>query len=151
MNHLYLFALEIEPLEIGKVYDELPSHLTLMSRFLSNLTPKEISVVVWSLFDAAGPIDLTFESTIELGPKKVIAHMISSPAEQILHENLCALLEAAGVTFQYPQFIGAGHRAHVTQRDDVDFPPKSQFKSTAAYLIEVVDGHRIIRSSFNLS
>ncbi|HSW65661.1 MAG TPA: hypothetical protein VLI54_00795 [Bacillota bacterium] len=150
MNRLYLLTLEIEPVEIGKVYNELPSHLTLMSRFLSDLGPKELSSVVDLLFMDTKPINLFFGNTIELGPKKVKAHMVDSPGEQSLHVRLNAVLEGVGVIFQYPHFIGANHRAHVTQRDGVEFPPKTHVLSSVAYLIEVIDGRRIIRSRFSL-
>lgn len=150
MNHLYLLTLEIEPLEIGRVYDELPSHLTLMSRFLSGLTPEQLSSVVASLFEDAKPVNLLFGSTVQLGPKKVTAHMVDSPDEWLLHSQLQTLLEEAGVIFQYPQFTGSNHKAHVTQRNGKDFPPKSQLISSVAYLIEVVGGQRIARSRFNL-
>jgi hypothetical protein len=150
MKHLYLLTLEIGPLEIGKVYDELPSHLTLMSRFLSDLAPEQLSSTVEPLFAEAKPVNLLFGNTTQLGPKKVTAHMVNSPSEKLLHKRLHTALEAAGVTFQYPQFIGANHKAHVTQRDGVDFPSKSQLISSAAYLIEVVGGQRIIRARFNL-
>lgn len=150
MKHLYLFTLEIEPLETGKAYDDLPSHLTLMSRFLSDLAPEQLSFIVEPLFADTKPINLLFGNAIELGPKKVTAHMVDSPEEGVLHNRLQALLDDAGVTFQYPQFIGAAHRAHVTQRDSVDFPPKTHMISSVVYLIEVVDGRRIVRVRFNL-
>lgn len=150
MNRLYLFTLEIDPLEIGKVYDELPSHLTLMSRFLSSLAPEEIASAVESLFAHTEPIDLVFGNTIQLGPKKVTAHIIDSPSETVLHKRLHIALEDMGAVFQYPQFMGAAHKAHVTQRYSVDFPPKTQLLTSAAYLVEVIDGQRIIRSRFNL-
>jgi hypothetical protein len=150
IDHLYLFTLEIEPLEVGKVYDELPSHLTLMSRFLSDLAPEQLSLIVEPLFADTKPINLLFGNTIELGSKKVTAHMVDSPEEGVLHNRLQALLDDAGVTFQYPQFIGVAHRAHVTQRDSADFPPKTQLLTSAVYLVEVIDGQRIIRVRFSL-
>jgi lysophospholipase L1-like esterase len=150
MNRLYLLTLEIEPLEVGKAYDELPSHLTLMSRFLSNLAPEQLSSVVEPLFADTKPVNLVFGNTIQLGPKKVTAHMVSSPEEGVLHDRLRALLDKAGATFRYPQFIGSNHKAHVTQRDGKNFPPKTRLLSSAVYLIEVVDGQRLIRSRFNL-
>jgi hypothetical protein len=149
MKHLYLLTLEIDPLEVGKVYDELPSHLTLMSRFLSDPDPKELSGIIRPVIEPTGNITLTFGPTIQLGPKKVTAHMVDSPDEKLLHKRLQTSLEEVGVTFQYPQYIGSNHKAHVTQRDGKDFPPGSQLTSSAAYLIEVVDGQRIVRSRFN--
>jgi ADP-ribose pyrophosphatase YjhB (NUDIX family) len=148
MDHLYLFTLEITPLEIGRVYDDLPSHLTVMSRFLSDLPPDEVAERVRPLFEACDPIALTFGPTLELGPKKVTAHMVSSARERKLHQDIYALLKNMGVTFQYPEFVGANHKAHVTQREGVDFPPDSQLISSATYLIEIVDGKRAIRSKF---
>ncbi len=150
MKHLYLFVLEVTPLEVGVVYDDLPSHLTSMSRFFSNLAPDELSSVVRPLFANIQPVSLIFGSTIKLGPKKVTAHMVSSAEEQSLHMRLQVLLEKAGVIFQYPEFIGVNHKAHITQRDGVDFPPKTHLLSLAAYLVEVIDGRRIIRSRFSL-
>lgn len=149
MGHLYLLTLEIEPLEIGRVYGELPSHLTLMSRFLSDLDPKELSDIIRSVIELAGNITLTFGRTIELGPKKVTAHMVDSPDEMLLHKRLQGALEEADVVFQYPQFIGSNHKAHVTKRDDKDFPLGSQLTSSAVYLIEVVDGKRIPRGKID--
>jgi hypothetical protein len=150
MDRLYLFTLEIAPLKVGASYDDLPSHLTLMSRFLSDLMPEELSILVRPLFAEAKPVDLLFGSTTKLGPKKVTVHMVSSPDEQLLHERIQTLLDESDVTFQYPQFVGANHKAHVTHREGVDFPQKTHVLSSAAYLIEVVDGQRIIRSRFNL-
>ena len=89
MKHLYLFTLEIPPLEVGTAYDDLPSHLTLMSRFLSELPAEELANQVRLLFATTGFIHLAFAETIELGPKKVMAHMVDSPSERQLHHNLC--------------------------------------------------------------
>lgn len=150
MGHVYLFTLEIVPLEVGATYDELPSHLTLMSRFLSELTPEELSATVQTLFADTKPISLIFGDTVKLGPKKLIAHMVDSPEERFLHEKLQALLHEAGVTFQYPQFIGANHKAHVTHRNNIDFPPETRVLSSAVYLIEITGGQRIICLKCNL-
>ena len=150
MNHLYLFTLEIVSLKIGATYNDLPSHLTLMSRFVSDLSPDELSNLVQPLCADTEPVGLLFGDTIKLGPKKVTAHMVDSPDEQLLHGRIQTLLDESGVIFQYPQFIGVNHKAHVTQRDGVDFPPKTQVLSLAVYLIEVVDGRRVVRSRLDL-
>ena len=150
MKHLYLFTLEIDPLAVGKVYDDLPSHLTLMSRFLSGMSYQELAPVVRAIFEQASPIELTFGETKELGPKKVVAHMIHSPAEVTLHNQLYQCLEFLGVEFQYPQFIGPGHKAHVSKREGDNFKKGQTRVSSTAYLIEVIEGRRIVRSRFNL-
>lgn len=147
---LYLFTLEIVPLEVGKTYDDLPSHLTLMSRFTSELTPSELTRIVTPIFAASKSVSLTFGPTIELGPKKVVAHMVDSADEAGLHEKLRSLLDKNGVVFQYPAFIGAGHKAHVTQREGAHFEQGSRLTCSAAYLIEVIDGQRFVRQQFVL-
>lgn len=147
---LYLFALEIVPLEVGRAYVDLPSHLTLMSRFTSDMASEDLAHLVVPVFAGARPVTLTFGPTIELGPKKVIAHMVESAGETALHEKLRSFLAANGALFQYPEFIGANHKAHVTRREGVQFEQGSQITCSAAYLIEVVDKRRIPRARFSL-
>jgi hypothetical protein len=150
MRHLYLFTLEITPLEVNGVYDELPSHLTLMSRFLSNISSEAIVVTVSPLFSKTSPITLSFGETVNLGPKAVTAHMVSSPEEMKLHDELRELLDTIGVEYQYPEFIGSSHKAHVTEREGVRFEPGSAYTASTAYLIKVIDNKRIIRAKFTL-
>lgn len=150
MQHLYLFALEIVSLQVGETYDKLPSHLTLMSRFLSNLSPEELATTVRPHFAGTAPIHLVFGETVELGPKKVTAHMVSSTDERRLHNDLCKLLDTIKVDYQYPEFIGNRHKPHVTQRRGIQFAPDSKHIASAVYLIEVVDKKRVVRAKFKL-
>lgn len=150
MKRLYLFVLEVEPLEIGKVYKDLPSHLTLMSRFSSDLSPASLAKAVRPLFTQTETFDLVFGETTELGPKKLVVHMVHSAEEARLHEQLKELLDGIDVTYQYPQFIDQNHKAHVTKREGVYFGSGYTQKSSAAYLIEVIDGKRVVRSRFIL-
>lgn len=148
--HLYLFTLEIMPLKVGRVYDELPSHLTLMSRFLSGLTSDELTAKVQSFFAETAPVRLVFGEPTILGPKKVTAHMINSPDERQLHNNLRELLDKIKAEYQYPEFIGDNHKPHVTAREGVQFAPGSSRIASAAYLIEVVDEKRVVRAKLAL-
>jgi len=148
MKHLYLFTLEIVPLKVGKAYDELPSHLTLMSRFLSELSPDRLASHVQHVFVQTDPVILTIGRVEGLGPKKVAAHMVSSPSEMALHNELHKNLSALGVAFQYPQFIGMNHRAHVSVREGVMLREGQRHVSLVVYLIEVVDKKRVVRAKF---
>jgi len=151
VSHLYLCTLEIVPLKVGAVYDELPSHLTLMSRFASALSPQEMTAGIRPVFTESDPVAMTFGPIERLGPKQVAAHMIDSQAELALHHRLHAALSSLKVTYQYPQFNGAGHRAHVSVREGVPFVDRQQYSSLAAYLIEVVDKKRVVRVKFELA
>ena len=126
MKHLYLFTLEIEPLEVGKTYEELPSHLTLMSRFWSDLSPEDLTAKVRPQFIETAPIQLVFGKTVMLGPKKVTAHMVTSSSEKQVHNNIRELLDTLKVEYQYPEFIGDNHKPHVTAREGVQFAPGSK-------------------------
>ncbi len=150
MKHLYLFTLEIVPLAVGEVYDELPSHLTLMSRFLSDLSPEALSDAVRKTFADTAPIHLVFGGTVELGPKNVSVHTVNSLDEMRLHKRLLETLGAIGAEYQYPEFIGDNHKAHVTQRANASFEPGRELIISTAYLIEVVDKKRVIRAKFEL-
>ncbi|MGF7229488.1 MAG: AAA family ATPase [Candidatus Saccharibacteria bacterium] len=150
MQHLYLFTLEIVPLEVGKVYDDLPSHLTLMSRFLSELSPRQVAAAVQDVFAKSNLVAITFGGVEQLGPKKTTAYMISSTSEMALHDKLHRKLSSLAVEFQYPDFNAAGHKAHVSTRQGVVFEPGRRETARAAYLIEVIDNKRVIRAKFEL-
>lgn len=150
MSHLYLFTLEIAPLEVEHTYDELPSHLTLMSRFVSELQTEELAEAVRPLFSRANPITLTFGETSELGPKRVVVHHVHSSDEAALHNTLRRALDSLSVEYQYPEFIGSNHKAHVTQRPGVIFEANEQRLASVVYLIEVVDKQRVVRAKFTL-
>ncbi|HEU4966101.1 MAG TPA: 2'-5' RNA ligase family protein [Candidatus Saccharimonadales bacterium] len=151
MEHLYLFTLEIASLEVGKAYDELPPHLTLVSRFLSDLPPDELAATVRPLLAKTSRIHLVFGETTVLGPKKVTAHLITSTEERRLHDNVLKLLDTTQVAYQYPEFIGENHKPHVTARKDVRFDPGSEHIASATYLIEVVYTKRVVRAKFTLN
>lgn len=150
MDHLYLFTLEITPLQIDAVYDDLPPHLTLMSRFRSHLSPNELAERVRPLFTSTGQIQLVFGETTQLGPKKVTVHLLESLAEEQLHQKLQAKLNELAVAYEYPQFIGEGHKPHVTKREGIYFQPGAIHIAHAAYLIEVMNKKRVVRTRFDL-
>lgn len=151
MRHRYLFILEIAPVEVGKTYDELPSHLTLMSRFFSELSSDQLRDIINPLFSKKVPLNLTFGKTTELGPKKLTVHLVEYSGQlRSLHKALLKSLQSLDTEFEYPQFVGTGHKPHVTAREGTNFDPGDRLVVGYACLIEVIDGKRIIRSKFEL-
>jgi len=137
-QRLYLFTLEVMPLIVGKTYNPLPTHLTLMSRFWSSLSPEELSGAVEPLFQRIHPVELTFGEAAILGPKKVAVHLVENTKElKNLHSQLHDLLDANGVTYIAPQFVGDGHKPHVSKREGDQFTAGYKQRANAAYLIEV--------------
>lgn len=155
-QHLYLFTLEVEPMTVGQTYNPLPSHLTLMSRFWSGLPPEELSEIVKPLFQEIRPIELSFDGATTLGPKQVVVHLVENTRElKNLHSHLHDLLNANGVTYTALQFVGDGHRPHVSKREGDQFMAGHKQMASAAYLIEVEirgeDHLRLIRAKLDLS
>lgn len=156
-QHLYLITLEIEPLDVAGMYNPLPAHLTLVSRFWSELPSSRLANILLPVFKRAPAIELVFAEPAKLGPKQVTAHLIApNPALQYLHTQLVTLLTDNDAKFLYPQFIGEHHKPHVTQREHTSFVPGQRLISSAAYLIEVEirsnDDHvRLVCEKFNLA
>src|SRR5882672_735326 len=102
-SHCYLFALEIEPLEISKVYDELPQHCTLMHRFWSDMAPEELATKTRQLFEQTRQFLLIPGETVELGPRKVRVNEIEFTKElEALHTQLYQSLNKLNVEYTAP-------------------------------------------------
>jgi len=153
---LYLFTLEVTPLEVGKTYNPLPSHLTLISRFYSHGSPNGIADKVSGLFSETKSIDLAFERMATIGPKHTVVHLIQpSEALRKLHNQLAEILDRIGVDYTQPEYIRAGWKPHISKRAGDDFAPGFTYPTKASYLIEVhKEGEkhlRTVQERFNLS
>ena len=146
--HLYLFTLEVDPLEVGSVYNPLPSHLTLASRFWSEHVPDVIVNAVDSVFRQSEPIEVIIDGEAVIGPKKTAVHLAKNTDDlKSLHSKLLKELNELNVTYTAPQFVGDGHRPHVSKREGADFSAGHMQMSRATYLIEVAmhDGEHLRR------
>lgn len=155
MKRRYLFTLEVVPVTVGQTYNPLPSHLTLVSRFWSSLSPEELSRVVKPLFQETPSIELAFGGAATLGPKQIAVHLVQNTKElKDLHSQLHDLLNTARVSYEYPQFVGDGHRPHISKREGDQFMVGHKQMTNVAYLIEVEvkgeDHLRHIRARFDL-
>lgn len=154
-KHCYLFALEVKPMKVGDIYEELPLHCTLMHRFWSELTSAVLADKIKDLFKEIRPIVLKPHERLLLGPKKVpVSELELTDGLKSLHMRLYDFLNDLGVEYTAPEWVGKGYRAHVTERENAHLEVGSQQTSSAIYLIEVkVPGHdhrRLIRHKFEL-
>lgn len=154
-KHCYLFALEIAPLSVGQVYEELPLHCTLMHRFWTDLSPEQLADHVQEIFAGMSRIDLIVEEKQRLGPKQVTASKLMPTAELIrLHMKLYETLNSLSVTYTAPEWVGEGYTPHATDRVDSQLEAGESHLSGAVYLVEVkvpgLDHKRIIRHRFDL-
>lgn len=155
-KHCYLFALEVKPMQVGDIYEELPLHCTLMHRFWSELGPEEFTKKVQDFFGKIKPVELKPYESLLLGPKQVpVSELELTDQFKGLHTGLYELLNELGVEYTAPEWVGEGYRAHVTERVNDKLEVGQTYVSKAIYLIEVkVPGHdhkRLIRSKFSLS
>jgi hypothetical protein len=154
-RHCYLFTLAVVPLTVGTIYEELPLHCTLMHRFWSALTPKELADKVHSLFDTTPQLALTAYEHTKLGPKHMAVSLIKITKElDALNMQLYQFLNKLKVEYTAPQWVGKGHVFHVTEREDARLAVGGTHVSKAIYLIEVnvagYEGKRIVREWFEL-
>lgn len=155
-RRLYLFTLEVVPLTVGTTYNPLPSHLTLVSRFWSSSSPEALADRVKPLFERTKPAELLFGQPANIGPNHTAVHLIEHMQKiKHLHEQLCSLLDDLAVEYTNPQFVGNGHKPHVSRRDGDGFAPDYKQIAKAAYLIEVeIQGERhvrFVRAKFDLA
>ena len=152
--HLLLFTLEVEPVQVGVTYDDLPLHCTLMHRFFSGMPVDALADAVRPIFDDTHPVVLTSGENVSSGPRQVRVNKIALTLELTdLHARLYDLLNKLGAEYTAPQWVGAGFKPHVTERPYppyVAFPTGSVYASPAAYLIEIVDKKRCVRATFDL-
>lgn len=154
-NHCYLFALEVTPLHVGDIYDELPLHCTLMHRFWSDLEPEILAAKVSDFFKETRHVTLKPHERLLLGPKQVpVSELELTDELKRLHMGLYEILNDLGVEYTAPEWVGDGYRAHVTERENARLEVGSEQNSNAVYLIEVnVPGHdhkRLVRHKFVL-
>lgn len=153
-RRLYILTLELSPLNVGEMYNPLPSHLTLVSRFWTSLTPEELAKLVKPVFERINKITLLFGETAFLGPQKKEVSLISLNDElRQLHAKLFKLLRSINVEFTNPHWVGGGFKPHITKRNNVDFPIGYKQTTESAYLIEIEiknNKHfRFVRDKFN--
>lgn len=154
-QHCYLLALEVAPMQVDTVYDELPMHCTLIHRFWSELTPDQLAETVQLFFARRQPVTLVAEKRLLLGPKQVpVTELALTDELRYLHMQLYDFLHELQVEYTAPEWVGAGYRAHVSERPNARLEVGSTQQSSAVYLIEVkVPGHdhqRFVHARFEL-
>ncbi len=153
---LFLITLEIDVLEVGKNYNPLPSHLTLVPRFWANESPEEIAELVIPIFKKSDSMPLTVGKSELIGPKNTEVYLVSKSAElSDLHSDLVNELAAIDAEFSHPEFMYNNWTPHISVRHEKKFEDDTALDCNKGYLIEVnrtKDGDmRHIHSSLGLS
>lgn len=143
--HAYLLALEIEPVDINKVYVALPLHLTMMSWFYSNKSPAEVVRAIQSVVEQQSPIELTSAEPDLFGEDKdVPVNRVTNESElHQLHQALHDALRVVGARYKSPQWVGEGFAPHVTRQRSGRFETGTTHLATKLYLAEAETPDRL--------
>lgn len=134
----YLLALEVEPMEVGRSYAQLPMHCTVMHRFLTELSAEALIAELAPIFDSADPLALRLSDHVAFGPRKQLVTLIESSPELVtLHNRLFDRLNSLSVRYTELDWVDAGYVPHVTDKNGKRISPKLASNINAAYLISI--------------
>jgi 2'-5' RNA ligase len=145
----YLLALEIDPVEPGRIYIGLPLHCTVLHWFLADAPPEAVLERVRPVFAATQPILLTAGAPDRFGPSRgprIIPVNRLEPSAQLtdLHRRLYHAVEPMGVQHTEP-YVLDNFNFHVTKQGTRRFRRGTIHLATTAYLVEALDPIRIAR------
>lgn len=137
----YTFAIEIDPVEEGRVYTRMPLHCTIMHWFYTVSTPEELASAAKEAIEGHGPVELISKAVELYGPNRNIpVHPIIPSAELLsLHRCLYEPLSRLGVEYTHPEYVGGGYLPHVAKRDGFLFLVGSRHSVSRIYLAETID------------
>jgi hypothetical protein len=139
--HAYLLALEIEPVDINKVYVALPLHLTMMSWFYSDKSPAEVVRAIQPIVEKQSLIELVSGEPDLFGIDKDVPvnRLVNEEALKQFHEALHDALKVIGATYKSPKWVGDGFAPHVTRQRSGRFEMGTTFVATKLYVAEAVE------------
>lgn len=143
--HAYLLALEIEPVDINRVYVALPLHCTMMSWFYSDKPPAEVVRAIQPVVQNHEPIELVSGEPDSFGVEKDVPVNRLVDEQQLMqfHEALHGALQSIGASYKSPQWVGQGFTPHVTRQKSGRFETDTRFLATKLYLCEAETPDRL--------
>src|ERR1700741_60870 len=138
--HAYLLALEIEPVDVNKVYVALPLHCTVVHWFKSDKNPAEIIQTVRSIVEATAPIELISGKPDMFGEDKDVPvnRLENDKQVMVLHKQLHNALQVMGARDVVPRWTQGGFITHVTRQRSGRFEEGRTFTATRLYLVEAM-------------
>ena len=134
----YLLALEVAPMTVGRAYEQLPMHCTIMHRFHTTLSAAALEAALRPIVSATLPVLLIPTQHQAFGPRKQLATLIELTAPlQALHRQLYEKLTSLDAQYTESDWVGDGYTPHVTDKQGRRLPTKTQTVCAAVYLISV--------------
>lgn len=138
--HAYSLALEIEPVEVNRVYVALPLHCTVVHWFRSEKSPAEIVKAVTPIALDTPPLELVSGEEALFGFEKDVPVNLLVDDEQLMafHKHLHAALQKVGITDVVPMWTGDGFNMHVTRQRSGRFEQGRRFTARKLCVIEAM-------------
>lgn len=115
---LFVIVLPLSPLKVDDSFSvsDWPLHVTVVPTFSIDLPATDVAAEMAAEFASHETVTVTASEDELFGPlANILVTVIdNSPALQSLHLSLTASLKALGATFESPEFVATGYRAHVT-------------------------------------
>ena len=115
---LFVVVLPLYPLEEDDSFSvsDWPLHVTVVPTFSIDLSATDVAAEMATEFASHETVTVTAGEDELFGPlaNMLVTVIDDSPALQSLHLSLTASLKALGATFESPEFVANGYRAHVT-------------------------------------
>lgn len=137
-KNIYLITLEVSPIAIGRFYDQLPAHLTLIPRFTTKVETEDILNKVSLVSAKTKNITIVVTKKEILGPKQTKVWLVNANkylAE--LHKDLKTKIDEIEANFLYPEFMKNNWIPHISVRENINFEENQQLESNKIYLIEI--------------
>lgn len=157
----YLIVLEVEPMEVGRVYSKgLLLHCTIMHWFRVNASHQSVLSVIGSVVATTSPILLTSGQPDlfgpSVGPKTIVVnHLIKTAEIRDLHMQLFESLQALVPMHTEPSYTKEGFTLHVTKQGTRRLSQGMTHRAEYAYLVEALDAEgitqKIVRAKIGLS
>jgi len=155
----YLLALEIQDVEVGRVYSALPLHCTLVHWFWVDDSAKLLTAIQ-SIIETLPVQTLFVEDEEEFtgitksGPIGVkVNKVMKTSGLAALHDAIATFLEEAGVTYVMPQYIHDGYIPHVTHQHSGRLNKGDKVQVSSVYLVDAdapeYGNERIVIRKFN--
>ncbi len=134
--YAYLLALEIEPVEVNRVYVALPLHCTVMHWFYTDKTPADVLTVITNSVRRTPPVQLVSgENSLFGAEQDVPVNVIKdNKSLQALHLALYKDLSQLNVTYMHPSWANEGFVPHVTRQRSGRFEQGREFTARKLYM-----------------
>lgn len=141
----FLFVLEVEPMKVGKSYNKLTLHCTVLHWFNVETSAEELLRLTSKIFSNTHPIELVAGEPAMFGPSSdphsmYVNKVVHNQALVYLHRSLLKVVDGIHAQHTEPSYTGGGFNFHVTMQEGRSFVEGTKDLSTAAYLVERVEG-----------